>query len=442
MALLRRGVSFVGSYVRPVVSGLPVEIFGDVGQRFRGIAYPRHEASQVQVAPRSVEERLAQRPGNVAAELDLRRGLDPHFRPAQEVVGHHQALVIVDQADQAPEPASRIMNAIVHDAAIAGVIGKDAVFRAPHHEVIAHDAPRGMDGDIGRAVGVAQANARVAIDDHIALDDAILGIVPEEDRTPALAGTPLDAHEHVVGDHPAPGEHHVDAADVVAIEGIRPVAGIVGELLGPIVVEQAVLHAAIGGAKLLAALGGHGRPFDAPLPDVVDHAVVDAHAVGTKIGVDLQSVGPDVLDGQVRNRYPFGLADAYQLDVPASSAIQHHPLPPARSAAERHPVGMQLEIPRHEVVAIGKQDRAAGRHLLGSGKQLLYRAYADHGTLRRRQGRRLRHPGEGGRLGDRRCVHRPAGQVRRGSHRTPGRHTSKAVPQKDCTHRSSPADPY
>ena len=198
---------------------------------------------------------------------------------------------------------------------------------------------------------------------------------------------PLDADEHVVADRPALGVHDVDPADVVAAEIVRPVGLVVVELLGPVVVEQAVLHAAVGGAEPLAVFLGHRHPLDAPLPNVVDHAVVDRHATDAAVRVELEAVPLDVLDRQVGDRHAGAAGDADQL-AQAALAVEDHAVALARLAAERDVVGVQLEIPRQPIMPVGHEDRAAGLDLLGRRIQLVHARHADDrpGRLGQRRG--------------------------------------------------------
>ena len=94
-------------------------------------------------------------------------------------------------------------------------------------------------------VVVSQADAAVAVDDHVAFHHAILRLVPQEYCPPALPGAAVNADEHVVTNDPPFGEHGVDAANVVAAKRVRRVGRIVCVLLGAIVVEQAVFDTTI-----------------------------------------------------------------------------------------------------------------------------------------------------------------------------------------------------
>src|SRR4051794_25071746 len=86
---------------------------------------------------------------------------------------------------------------------------------------------------------------RVAIHDQIPLDDAVPRVVPEEDGPPGVARAASDTHEDIVADRPAGRVHHVDAADVVAVEVARGVGGVVLEPLGAVVHEEAVFDEAV-----------------------------------------------------------------------------------------------------------------------------------------------------------------------------------------------------
>jgi len=83
-------------------------------------------------------------------------------------------------------------------------------------------------------VRVAQLEADVAIDDDVALDDAALGVEPQEHGAEALARSALNPDEHVVTDDPVLGVHHVDCGDVVAL---GDVGRVVAEPFRAVVVE-------------------------------------------------------------------------------------------------------------------------------------------------------------------------------------------------------------
>src|SRR5262249_56621196 len=95
-----------------------------------------------------------------------------------------------------------LVDGVVGDPAVAGVGGEDAGLRAAGDEVVAHDATGAVDGGVG-PVAVAQADAGVAADDDVPLDDAVAAVVPQEHRPPGLRRPPADAPRNVVADDPA-----------------------------------------------------------------------------------------------------------------------------------------------------------------------------------------------------------------------------------------------
>ena len=153
---------------------------------------------------------------------------------------------------------------------------------------------------------------------------------------------------------------------------MRRVGVVVRELLRPVVVEQAILHAAVLGPQSLAIVCRHADALDSSLPDVVDDAVVNRQPLHIMIGVDLEAVPLDVLDCEVGDRHACTGPHSNQLAVPAPRAVKHYPLAAAGLAAQRHIVGSQLEVARHLVEPVRQQDGAARPHVVGRREQLLH----------------------------------------------------------------------
>ena len=211
-----------------------------------------------------------------------------------------------------------------------------------------------MELDSVGAMRVAQLHAHVAIDDDVPLDDAVPGVEPEEDGAAPFPGPALNPDEHVVADDPVLGIHHIDTGDVVALGDIRL---IVLEPLGAVVVEQAILNAAALRADRRPILRRDLDTLDAPLPDIVNDAVVNRQVLDVGLGVDLEAVPLDVLNGQVSHGHARASAEAQQLAVHALRAVEDHPLAPTRSTAQRHVVRSNLHIPRQVIQPIREQNR-------------------------------------------------------------------------------------
>jgi len=259
----------------------------------------------------------------VADKRDITVRLVTDRPAADQVVGDDEAVISIDQAQQASHATLRIVDGVVHDLTVTRVGRDDARLGRAGDEVVAHDAARAMDLDPVGAVRVAQLHTHVAIDDHVALDEAIAGVEPEEDRTASFAGAALNPDEDVIADDPVLRVHHVDARDVIAV---GDVVRVVAELLGPVVVEQAVLNAAALGPDRRAILGRDLDALNAPLPDIVNDAVVDRQVLDVRLGVDLEAVPLDVLNRQVGHRHAGAGAKAEQLAVAAFGTINDHSL--------------------------------------------------------------------------------------------------------------------
>src|SRR5208337_1199279 len=103
---------------------------------------------------------------------------------------------------------------------------------------------RAVERHVGGLERVAQADAAVAVDHDVALDDAVAAVVPEEDRPAGAASAAPDSDEDIVGNRPPGRVHHVDPADVVATERPRRVGWIVLVPLRAVVDKQAILDSA------------------------------------------------------------------------------------------------------------------------------------------------------------------------------------------------------
>ena len=282
------------------------------------------------------------------------------------------------------------------------------------------------------AVGVAQLQPDVAIDNHIAFDDAVPRVEPEEDRPPPLTGPALDAHEDVVADHPVLGVHHVDARDVIALGDVRLV---VVEPLGPVVVEQAVLDPALLRPDRRAILRRHLDALDPALPDVVNDAVVDRQPLDVRLGVDLEPVPLDVLNGQVRHGHAGARPEAEQFAVRTLGAVDDHALAPARGTPQRHVVGADLDVAVHQVKPVGQQDRLAGLRVSDRPHQSLRVGNLDGRPLSLRQRRRLWKPNRHGRRQNlARLSHRTPRQNHRHNPRT---HTHSPKSRRPASYRTT-----
>ena len=81
----------------------------------------------------------------IAERSDIAVGLIAHPRAAEQVVGDDQPVVGEDRADQAVQPALRIVDRVVQDPAVLRVDGHDAGLRGPRDEVVAGHAADAVD---------------------------------------------------------------------------------------------------------------------------------------------------------------------------------------------------------------------------------------------------------------------------------------------------------
>ena len=121
---------------------------------------------------------------------------------AQQVVCDQKTVIIMNQPEQTPQSIGRIVDCIVDDPAIARVVRHDAVLGGARDEVIPHDTARCMHRHSGRFMRVAQSDARVAVNDDVSFNDAILRLVPEKNSAARAACSALDADKDIVGYYP------------------------------------------------------------------------------------------------------------------------------------------------------------------------------------------------------------------------------------------------
>ena len=105
----------------------------------------------------------------------------------------------------------------------------------------------------------------------------------------------MDAKEDIVADRPVDRILDVNPANVISIESIDCIGLVIRELLGTIIVKEAILNAAFPRSPSPFFLW-HGRCLDTSLPNVVNDAVVNRRLFRTSVGIDLEPVPLDVPD--------------------------------------------------------------------------------------------------------------------------------------------------
>ncbi len=164
----------------------------------------------------------------------------PDVRPAQEVVGDKQVVVVKHRPDESAQAAFRFIYAVVQDPAVAGVYGHDSRLWCAGDKVVPNDTARAVSMNIFGPMGIAQTNSRVAVDDDVSLDNTIPRLVPHKYRPAPLLCPSLDVDKYIIANRPVPRKHHVNAADVIAVEIARRVGRIIGKSLGTIVIKHTV----------------------------------------------------------------------------------------------------------------------------------------------------------------------------------------------------------
>ena len=137
-----------------------------------------------------------------------------------------------------------IVHRVVGYDAVLGMAGENPCLVAASHEIVANDAVDAVE-PVATEGRVAKGDAHVAIDEDVALDQAIVTLFGDIDCSSSLASSPLDLYEDVVADGPAMGVFDVYAADVIAVEAFWSIRFIVGESFGAIVLKQAELDTAV-----------------------------------------------------------------------------------------------------------------------------------------------------------------------------------------------------
>ena len=337
VSLRRRHSEFVGTDVRPVESGLVVDVVRDQREWLTCVGHVIQRLAQVQIARRGVGKGVGQILGEVIKTLfNLAFARDEHWRAAEQVVGHDQLVVDVLHPDQPAVAAVRLMDGVMQDVAVPRITGQDPGLGAATDKVVPHDAVNRMQ-PVADSGGVAQSDAHVTIDDHVPLDNAVMAFLGDVDARPTFAGAALDAEEDVVADRPADRVLHIDPTDVVALVVLGRVGWVILVPLGAVIIEQAELDSAVTRVKF-GFVGRDVGGLHAALPDIVDHAVVDSCSLSPMFGGDLKAVPLNVLDRQVGDGDVLP-ADQNQLTVSTVRPVEHDSVPVPGATAERKPIG-------------------------------------------------------------------------------------------------------
>jgi hypothetical protein len=195
------------------------------------------------------------------------------------------------------------VDSIVKNFAVFRIDGYYPAFCSSGYKIVPGYTHHTVVTDILGPVGIAKADTCVTVNNNVALNDAILSIVPDKDRPAPLASPAVYAYKNVIAYCPAFGIHHVNPADVVSVECLGCVGFVIGESFRPVVIEKAVLNPAILRPNRLAVLFRNLDSLDTPLPDVVNNAIVYGQVMNSGLGVDFEAVPLDVLDRQISNRH-------------------------------------------------------------------------------------------------------------------------------------------
>ncbi len=359
----RSGNKLVGADVCGGMAGSEVDVVGNGVEGTGLVDGGGCQGGEVEVAAGRIDEPGGDGFDEIAGQIDgAGIAFDREAGAAEQVVFDDEVIVGVDDAEQAAIRTVRIVNGVMDDDTVAGMVGDDIAFGTAGNKIVADDDVIAMAARTASA-GVAQGNAGIAIDDDITFDDTVPAVVPEEDSAAGLGGFAVDVEKNVVADGPVRGVHDVDAANVIvahrgALIGIFP--GIIAVLLGAVIIEKAILHTAgvdpLGGVITIGDFGA----FDVALPDVVADDVIDGGVMGVEVGVDFDTVLGDVLDGEVGDSNTSSMADGDTLAVDTVGEIKYDTGPVAGSAAQGDLVGLQGQGAGHGVMAVGKQNGCAG----------------------------------------------------------------------------------
>jgi len=151
---------------------------------------------------------------------DVAVRLVPDFRATEQIVGDKQAIVIKNNPNQASKTAVRLVDGVVENFAILGIDGDNASFGGPCDEIVTDDTTVAVRHDTIGAVGIPKADAGVAVDYDISLDDTVLCVKPHKHGTAPLTSPAPDTYEDIVTNYPVFGIHDIDSADVVTVGDI------------------------------------------------------------------------------------------------------------------------------------------------------------------------------------------------------------------------------
>ena len=217
------------------------------------------------------------------------------------------------------------MNCIFFDPAVTSVTSQDTCLGALGDEIVQDNTVDRLKRRITKR-WVAQRDGNVAVDEDVPLNPATTSVFRDINTAAAFPGPALNANEHVVTYRPVDGILDVNPPNVIAVERVGGIGLVISELLGAVIVKKTVLYATF--AWPLTPFGlWHGRRFHAPLPDIMDDAVVNRHLSRALIRVDLETVPLDVPDGQVSNSNSRGIGDTDQFAMTAACAVENNPVP-------------------------------------------------------------------------------------------------------------------
>ena len=129
-------------------------------------------------------------------------------------------------------------------------------------------------------------------------------------------------------------------------------------------------------AEAVAVRRRHRHPLDRPLPDVPQHAVVDAHLVHPRLGVQLDPVPANVLHRQVRDG-DAGAGGQVDRLAERAVAVEDDLVTITGLAPHGHAVGPDGQEPGQDVAALGELNRVAGLRAVGRCVELVRGTHLD-----------------------------------------------------------------
>jgi len=281
-------------------------------------------------------------------------------------------------------------DAVVVDVDVVSAAGFDAHVYSHDHEVVSNGSPVNRHAFVRR---VAEADAPVAVDEHVSFNRDIGASHPYKDGATASAIEPAQPDEGVVCESPSCNVLHVDAGDVVAVEAVVAIGfPLVGE-------EKAVADFAVVRADffddirrvfrcgvVVPGING-GSAFKASHRDVMKLHVVGFEILHVAVAVDSDAVVSAAEESDIGDECVVSAVNREDAPELVRVAIENHGVAVAGFASDGDVVLLEHDVFRDGVGAVCEKDGCFGSGVFDGVGEFVSVCDADHVARRRGQRR-------------------------------------------------------